>query len=66
MYNLDVSACCQDTSSHYCGHRLTAPEEMREELRAVFPEKEKERAGKRDADTRWTVKLRLVEVKVKS
>lgn len=48
MYNLEVSACCQDTSLHYCRHRLAAPEEMREELRDVFPEKGKERACKRD------------------
>lgn len=41
-----VSACCPDTSLHYC--RLTAPEERREKLSDVFPDKEKERASEHD------------------
>lgn len=64
-YNLEVSASCQETNSHYRRHRLTVPKEMREKLRHVFPEKEK---GHSDmmSDMRPSGKLRFVAVKVKS
>lgn len=64
-YNLEVSASCQETNSHYHRHRLTVPKEMREKLRHVFPEKEK---GHSDmmSDMRPSGKLRFVAVKVKS